>query len=166
MSDDQALDPRQLHAYFAFSEVASLLQHEVERHLRAEGGLSTVQFQILAKLAASEGRSTMTRLADGVVYSRSGLTYQIGLLEKAGLVTREPGRDDERSVIVTVTDEGRALVGRILPGHVRLVRSRLFEALSDEDLDRLGDIMSRVRDHMRAGPPRSASSRRRRGSAS
>ena len=28
----------------------------------------------------------MTDLADGVVYSRSGLTYQAGLLEKAGLV--------------------------------------------------------------------------------
>ena len=29
----------------------------------------------------------MTDLADGVVYSRSGLTYQAGLMEKAGLVT-------------------------------------------------------------------------------
>ncbi len=32
----------------------------------------------------------MTDLADGVVYSRSGLTYQAGLLEKAGLVARSP----------------------------------------------------------------------------
>lgn len=30
----------------------------------------------------------MTDLADGVVYSRSGLTYQAGLLDKRGLITR------------------------------------------------------------------------------
>ncbi|WP_026928839.1 MarR family winged helix-turn-helix transcriptional regulator [Glycomyces tenuis] len=163
--DDRPLDPRQLSAYFALSEVGSLLQHEVERHLRAEGGLSTVQFQLLASLDASDGRLTMTQLADGVVYSRSGLTYQVGLLEKAGLVTRGPSPDDERSTLVSITDEGRALVERILPGHIRVVRGRLFEPLSDEDLDRLGDIMTRVRDHMRARPPRSAAPRRRRGPA-
>jgi hypothetical protein len=34
-------------------------------------------------LAAARGQLTVTELADGVVYSRSGLTYQAGLLEKA-----------------------------------------------------------------------------------
>ncbi|GAB3659324.1 MarR family winged helix-turn-helix transcriptional regulator [Glycomyces tarimensis] len=160
--DDQALDPRQLGAYFALMEATSLLQHEVEQHLRAEGGLSTVQFQLLAGLNAADGRATMTQLADGVVYSRSGLTYQVGLLEKAGLVTRGPSPDDERSTLVSITDEGRALLERVLPGHVRVVRGQLFEPLSDRDLDRLGEIMSRVRDHMRAKPPRSAAPRKRR----
>jgi hypothetical protein len=35
--------------------------------------------------------------------------------------------------------------------------------LSDQDLDHLRDIMTRVRDHMRAQPPRSAAPRKRRG---
>ena len=71
-------------------EAVSLLQHQVEQHLRAEGDLSYVQFQLLARLANANGQLTMTQLADGVVYSRSGLTYQAGLLEKAGLITRTP----------------------------------------------------------------------------
>ena len=62
----------------------------------------------------------MTDLADGVVYSRSGLTYQAGLLEKAGLVTRAPSADDERSVTVTITDAGRALLAQVLPGHIEV----------------------------------------------
>lgn len=158
--DVLALDPRELGAYFALSEAANLLQHQVEQHLRAEGDLSVVQFQLLARLAEAAGPTTMTQLADGVVYSRSGLTYQAALLEKAGLITRGPSPDDDRATLVTITDEGRSLLGRLLPGHVRVVRRMLLEPLSGADLDHLGDIMTRVRDHMRAQPPRSATRKR------
>jgi DNA-binding MarR family transcriptional regulator len=162
MTGPEGLDPQQLGAYFAFTEAASLLQHQVEQHLRADGGLSYVQFQLLARLADAGGPLTMTQLADGVVYSRSGLTYQAGLLEKAGLVTRAPSPDDERATLVAVTEDGLALFGRVLPGHVEVVRSMLLDPLSEEDLQHLGAIMARVRDHMRALPPRSAAPRKRR----
>ena len=155
------LQPQQLGAYFALMEAAGLLQHHVEQHLRAEGNLSYVQFQLLARLAEAH-RLTMTQLADGVVYSRSGLTYQASLLERAGLITRRPSTDDERATLVTITEKGRALVGRVLPGHVQVVRRLLFDPLTGDDLHHLGDIMIRVRDHMRAQPPRSAAPRKRR----
>lgn len=158
----EGLDPRQLGAYFALMEATSLLQHQVDQHLRAEGDLSNVQFQLLARLASADGQLTMTQLADGVVYSRSGLTYQAGLLEKAGLITRAPSPDDERATLVTITEGGLALFGRILPGHVQVVRRLLIDTLTDDDVNKLGDIMSRVRDHMRAQPPRSAAPRKRR----
>ena len=158
----QALDPQQLGAYFALMEAVSLLQHQVEQHLRTEGGLSYVQFQLLARLADAHGQLTMTQLADGVVYSRSGLTYQASLLEKAGLITRAPSPDDERATLVTITENGLALFDRVLPGHIQVVRRLLFDPLSDDDLHHLGDIMTRVRDHMRAQPPRSAAPRKRR----
>lgn len=160
MSD--ALEPEQLSTYFALMEAGSLLHHAVEQQLRAEGDLSYVQFQLLARLTNSDGQLTMTELADGVVYSRSGLTHQAGLLEKAGLVTRGPSPDDQRATLVTITEAGRALVAKVLPGHVQVARRLLFDPLSARDLRVLGDLMTRVRDHMRAEPPRSAASRRRR----
>src|SRR5690606_39701161 len=110
--------------------LTDLLEHQVERHLRTEGGLSYVQFQLLARLASAQGQLTMTQLADGVVYSRSGLTYQAGLLERAGLITRRPSPVDERAVLVSITDEGRALFDRVLPGHIQVVRGLLFDPLS------------------------------------
>jgi DNA-binding MarR family transcriptional regulator len=158
----RGLDAAELDAYFALMEAVSLLQHQVEQQLRAEGGISYVQFQLLARLAAARGQLTMTELADGVVYSRSGLTYQAGLLEKAGLITRGPSPDDERATLVTITDDGRALLGQVMPGHIQVTRL-LLDSLSDQDLDHLRDIMTRVRDHMRAQPPRSAAPRKRRG---
>jgi DNA-binding MarR family transcriptional regulator len=162
MTGPEGLDPQQLGAYFALTEAASLLQHQVDQHLRAEGDLSSVQFQLLARLAGAGGPLTMTQLADGVVYSRSGLTYQAGLLEKAGLITRTPSPDDERATLVAATDDGLALFHRVLSGHIQVVRRMLLDPLSGEDLKHLGDIMTRVRDHMRALPPRSAAPRRRR----
>jgi DNA-binding MarR family transcriptional regulator len=156
----QGLDPEQLGAYFVLTEAVSLLQHQIEQQLRAEGDLSYVQFQLLARLNA-RGPLTMTDLADGVVYSRSGLTYQAGLLEKAGLITRGPSPDDERATLVAITSNGRALFDRVLPGHTQVTRM-LFDPLTDDDLHHLGDIMTRVRDHMRARPPRSAAPRKHR----
>ena len=160
--DDQALGPEELDAYFVLMEAVSLLQHQVEQQLRAEGGISYVQFQLLARLANAGGPLTMTELADGVVYSRSGLTYQAGLLEKADLITRRPSPDDDRSTLVTITPAGLALFGRVLPGHVQVCRRLLFDPLTGDDVGHLGGIMTRVRDHMRAQPPRSAAPRRRR----
>ena len=161
MSDPaHGLNSEQLGAYFALTEVSSLLQYAVDEHLRADGDISYVQFQILARLVdAPEGKLRMTDLADGVVYSRSGLTYQAGLLEKRGLITRSPSPDDERSVIVTVTGAGRDLIAHVLPGHVERVRRLLFEPLTGEDLTVLNTVLGRVRDHMRATPPRSAKPR-------
>src|SRR5205823_14985647 len=109
----RSLDPVQLGAYFALIEVVGLLRHAVEQQLREAGDLSYVQFQLLARLGDSPtGSHRRTDLADGVVYSRSGLTYQAGLLEKAGLVTRRPSPDDERSVTVAINDAGRALLAK------------------------------------------------------
>ena len=158
-----SLDPVQLRAYFALIEVVGLLRHAVEQQLRQAGGLSYVQFQLLARLGDSPtGSHRMTDLADGVVYSRSGLTYQAGLLEKAGLVTRTPSPDDERGITVTITDAGRALLTKVFPGHIDVVSHLLFEPLSPADVESLADLLAPVRDHMRSTPPRSATSRRRR----
>src|SRR4051794_41471309 len=128
MSDSPpSLDPVQLGTYFDLIEVTSLLRHAVEQQLRESGDLSYVQFQLLARLGDSPtGSHRMTDLADGVVYSRSGLTYQAGLLEKAGLVTRAPAADDERGITVSITNAGRARLAKVFPGHIEIVSHLLF----------------------------------------
>ncbi|MFC9822728.1 MarR family winged helix-turn-helix transcriptional regulator [Streptomyces erythrochromogenes] len=158
--DAGALRPEQLGTYFALMEAVSLLQRAVEQQLQTEGDLSYVQFQLLARLVDAGRPLTMTELADGVVYSRSGLTHQAGLLEKAGLITRKPSSHDQRATMVTLTEEGLARVGRVLPGHIDVTRRLLFASLSDDDVDALGGIMTRVRDHMRQQPDSTARGRR------
>jgi len=161
----RTLDPTELGAYFALIEVSSLLRHTVEQQLREVGDLSYVQFQLLATLGDSPaGSSRMTDLADGVVYSRSGLTYQAQTLEQRGLVTRAPSVDDERGTTVTITAAGRDVLAKVFPGHIAVLDDLLFASLKRADIDVLADVLGRVRDNMRAAPPRSAAPRRRKSS--
>ncbi|MFI6793203.1 MarR family winged helix-turn-helix transcriptional regulator [Nonomuraea sp. NPDC050383] len=155
------LDPAELGAYFALIEVSSLLRHTVEQQLRDAGDLSYVQFQLLATLGdAADGSRRMTELADGVVYSRSGLTYQVGLLENAGLVTRSPSAEDDRGVTVTITEAGRNVLAKVFPGHIDVLRQLFLQPLTRADIDSLARVLTVVRDHMRTIPPRSAKPRR------
>lgn len=165
MTRPEPLEPAQLGAYFALMEVAGLLRHGVEQQLRDAGDLSYVQFQLLARLGldSATGSRRMTDLADGMVYSRSGLTYQAGLLEQAGLVRRTPSPEDERSVMVAITDAGRERLAQVLPGHIEVLREMFLQPLSRADVDALAALLTPVRDHMRASPPRSAAPRRRKG---
>jgi DNA-binding MarR family transcriptional regulator len=160
-----SLDPTQLGAYLSLIEVSSLIRHSVEQQLREAGDLSYVQFQLLARLGDSpSGSHRMTELADGVVYSRSGLTYQAQLLDQRGLVTRAPSVDDERGTTVTITEKGRDVLAHVFPGHIALVNELLLEPLTTGDIASLADVLGRVRDHMRSAPPRSAAPRRRKSS--
>lgn len=149
--------PREFGVYFALLEVSALVQHGVEGQLRRDGGLSFVQFQILAILGEdpSSPRS-MTDLADRLVHSRSGLTYQVDRLEQAGLVARIPSEQDERTVNVTLSPKGAAVLQRVLPGHAEEVREVLVDALESADRDELTRLLRRVARYLRSRPPRSA----------
>lgn len=94
-----------------------------------------------------------------MVYGRSGVTHQAGLLEQQGLITRAVSPDDQRATVVGITKKGRARVAEVLPGHVVVVRELLFDSLPDRDVRVLGDMMSSARDQMRSRPPRSAATR-------
>ncbi|MEV5772252.1 MarR family winged helix-turn-helix transcriptional regulator [Streptomyces antimycoticus] len=77
---------------------------------------------------------------------------------------RAPSPDDERSITVAITDAGRTLLGKVLPGHIKVVSGLLFEPLSRDDVKALAGLLAPGRDHMRSTPPRSAAPRRKAGS--
>jgi len=153
------LDPyrqQQVGAYFALLEVGELLKHLIEEQLRRDGNVSYVQFRILAELLERGGSARMTDLADLLVFSQAGLTYRASQLETAGLIVRRRAEKDQRTIEVTLTDQGSALMNAVLPGHVALVEQQLFGHLTPSDVASLDDILTRVRDHLRTFPTRSS----------
>jgi DNA-binding MarR family transcriptional regulator len=80
------------------------------------------------------------------VVSKSSLTYQIGKLEQAGLVRREPHESDERGIVAVLTSSGAALLESAAPGHVETVREYLIDLFTPEQLESLGSWMKVVRD--------------------
>ena len=154
---------RRNETFFAFVEAGNLLQLLMEEQLRRDGGISYLQFVLLARLAdARGGRMRMTDLADSTVHSRSGLSYQAGRLEEAGLLQRLRASDDERAVTAAITDAGRDVLARVLPGHVDVVEQGMFSALDAEQVDALTVGLTLVRDRLRSLVPGSAERRRKR----
>ncbi len=96
----------------------------------APHGLSLSRFAILMELRTARDRQlSLTALGDRLVVVPSNVTKQVDALEARGLVTRVPSAVDRRMTFVRLTEEGAALLERILPAHYA-GQSRLLAHLS------------------------------------
>jgi DNA-binding MarR family transcriptional regulator len=139
------LDEHERQAWFTLVSATVLLNRALDQQLRADAGLSHVQYGILARLADAPDRSMrMLALAEAMTMTKSGLTYQIVQLEKGGLVSREACADDDRGVVAAITPHGLDVMRRAAPGHVRLVRELVIDALTPEQLDSVAEGMAEV----------------------
>jgi DNA-binding MarR family transcriptional regulator len=151
------LSAAEMAAWLAFLEVSHRLERAIEQQLKQDAGLSHPQYEILSRLAAAEGgRVRMSDLAEGVVVSRSGLTYQVTQLEKAGLARREKCPSDDRGVLAVLTAAGRRALAAAAPGHLRVVREYLIDALAPDQLAALEDGLAAARARLRAATPPTA----------
>lgn len=141
-----ALERGELAAYFALRRAGDRLQRAVARQLR-EHALSEVQFSVLATLRAAPDGARMGDLAESLVISKGGMTYQVAQLEARGLVERVGAQGDDRSVIARLTPAGAAAIEAALPGHVALVRESFLDLLDGNEIRVLSDVLGRVAAH-------------------
>jgi DNA-binding MarR family transcriptional regulator len=145
MSHTRWLDEQEKRAWTAFTTAHALLFRRLEQQLKRGFGLSGLQYEILVRLSDAPNRELrMAELACALVNSKSGLTYQIGQMEKLGLVRRRSCPSDDRAVFAVLTDEGMALLERAAPDHVELVRELLFDALAPDQVRALADGLGEV----------------------
>ncbi|MDN3241657.1 MarR family winged helix-turn-helix transcriptional regulator [Glycomyces tritici] len=143
------LNEEEMSAWIAFISAATLVDRELDQQLKEDMGLSHLQYQILMTLNRAEsGAMRMTELAERIINSKSGLTYQIGQMEKAGLVTRRQCEWSKSGVLAEITPEGRATLERAAPGHVEAVREVLIDVLTPEERKAVADGLGRVRDRI------------------
>jgi DNA-binding MarR family transcriptional regulator len=141
----EPLSTPEFEAYAALVTSSTLLQRAIEKNLQEQrADLTQVQFEILGALSGAPDGYRMSELADRLIVSRSGLTYQAGLLEKAGLIARERDRADERGIVARITDDGAAVWSRVLPGHLELVRASFLRLLGPRELHTLASLLGRV----------------------
>ena len=144
------ISEEEFRAYAALIASSTLLQRAVERNLREQADLSQVQFEILMNLAiAGDAGIRMAKLADALIVSRSGLSYQVAQLESRRWITRERSTDDDRGVVARITPQGEQIRRRVLDGHVDVVRNGFLDAVGPADLPTLTAALERVADRMR-----------------
>jgi len=96
-------------------------------------------------------RLRMSELASRTLASKSRLSHQISRMEVAGLVRREGCPEDRRGAYAVLTDAGWQRLVEAAPAHVASVRRWLVEALTHEQFIELGELCSRVVEHLQAG---------------
>ncbi|RAG87239.1 MarR family transcriptional regulator [Streptacidiphilus pinicola] len=156
MTEPRWLDEGERAAWIAFLTATNLVNRKLEQQLKDDAGLSHTQYEVLVQLnAAADGALRMTELADRLVTSKSGLTYQITQLERAGLVSRRSCPSDVRGVFAEITERGREVLRFAAPGHVEAVRNALIDVLTPEQLthlaEGLGEVTRRLRTEQRCG---------------
>lgn len=132
---------RALEAYIKLSRAAEAVNNRVNDHLHQQG-LTVSQFGVLEALYY-RGPLPVGQLAEKILRSSANLTLVVDNLAKRGLVTRARRPDDRRAVEVTLTDEGRALIAGLMPGHVAGVVAA-FTVLSPEEQMTLAALCRRL----------------------
>lgn len=114
-------------AWHAFEQFAS-------RHLRGLG-LTPAQFSVLSALAAAPVLSCKA-LSERTGITKGSLTGIVDRLEQGGLARRVASREDRRSLLVHLTDEGRATFERVAGKHF----AHLQQAFEGIDRNEIADI--------------------------
>jgi DNA-binding MarR family transcriptional regulator len=101
--------PRTLDGQLCFALYsANLAMGKLYRQLLADLDLTYPQYLVMLVLWEGDG-ITVSELGERLFLDSATLTPLLKRLQTAGLVQRTRGTRDERQVIVTLTDEGRAL---------------------------------------------------------
>ena len=138
-------------AYAALIASSTLLQRAVEQNLREQAGLTQVQFEILMNLSiAGDSGMRMAQLADALIVSRSGLSYQVAQLEARGWISRQRFGDDERGVVAHITPKGERMRQRVFAGHVDVVRNAFLDVIEPRELETLTVALERVVGRLRS----------------
>lgn len=103
-------------------------------------------WRVLASLLRLDGQR-MTHLAEYTSIDISTLSRLVAGMEKKGLVSREPGRKDKRSVHVTLQEPGRDLAMRVAPLADLYERVALAN-ISAEEIATLKKLLVRIYDNI------------------
>lgn len=121
--------------FFVFKE----LDEAYNRRL-AEYGLNSSTFLALAMLLSSEDKLlNPSDLSDALIASRTNVTRLADELVSAGWVARKPSMEDRRRVELSLTEDGRKLIMKVLPMMWKLIERQWadFSPTEVAEFDRL-----------------------------
>jgi DNA-binding MarR family transcriptional regulator len=150
MGDARWLSTEQQRVWRNYMAATRMVESEIDRQLQRDSGVPTTYYEIMVSLSEAPDRTLrMSELADRSRFSRSRLSHAVARMEREGWVERRDCPSDKRGAFAVLTEKGFDTLVAAAPGHVEQVRSVLFDVLTEEQVDQLGEICATVR---KAGP--------------
>ena len=139
------LDDREQRVWRSWLQASDRLDAHLARRMQADGDLSMSDFAVLVPLSeAPDQRLRAFALGRALQWEKSRLSHHLSRMERRGLVAREDCGTDRRGAFVVLTPDGRAALEAAAPPHAEAVRSAVFDRLTAEQVDRLGEICDEV----------------------
>lgn len=129
----------------SYQQMRVRLAERLNRELARETGLSEADFDILYALTQSGGESVRAlALRCGLGWEKSRLSHQLRRMEQRGLVSRELCTEDNRGLVIRVTEVGHKLACEARQVHEQAVQRYVGDVLTTEQLHSLGTIAEAV----------------------
>ncbi|WP_229674365.1 MarR family winged helix-turn-helix transcriptional regulator [Nakamurella endophytica] len=142
---DRWLSPAQERVWRAWMAVTLRLDHEMNRQLQEDSGLSIGDYHVLVALSGADGhRLQLTALAATIGWERSRLSHHLARMAARDLVERRPSTRDRRATDAVLTPDGLRAVRAAAPRHADLVRRLVFDVLDERDTDDLARALGKV----------------------
>jgi DNA-binding MarR family transcriptional regulator len=141
--------PERLRAWRLYFESALALQDILDAELERDAGMPLRWYDALVHLEETPDGLRMNELAEQILYSKSGFTRVVDRLEEAGLVKRVRPDNDRRSILVVLTDEGRAAMEQARRHHQHEIEQDFSRHLSDTDIKALTRALEKLSAHAR-----------------
>jgi DNA-binding MarR family transcriptional regulator len=128
-------------------EVFQLLDRVAKKLTRVQredirtADLTPAQYSVLSLLWKGDGRP-FNELASGCCCSPSTITGIVDTLEKKGLVSRQPNPEDRRSLLVSLTEDGRSMEGRTPT--LETIFGDCCPAIEPEELQQLATLLRKL----------------------
>jgi DNA-binding MarR family transcriptional regulator len=136
-------DAASTEAYATLARTGTSLLLELDRAILESFDIPHPAATALAVVEGAERPLTPSEISDRVLVPSATMTATLDLLERRGWVERRPNPDDRRSVLVSITPDGRALADRLLPG-IRNVEREMMTGLTHRERTQLVALLAKV----------------------
>ncbi|GAA4284452.1 MarR family transcriptional regulator [Brevibacterium daeguense] len=143
--DVRWLNERETQTWLDVWSLMVWLPSRLDAQLRAEVGLSHAEYNALSQMSMAPDRTIrLSELAAVSNMTLSHLSRVITRLEKAGWVTRSPDPADGRYTLGSLTAAGWEKIVDAAPGHVETVRRYVFDTLTPQQAEALGEAAAKI----------------------
>jgi len=144
MQQLQASSTKRLQAWRLCSERTLALLEILDAELERDAGFPLRWYDVLVRLDESAEGLRMNDLAGRAQYSKSGFTRVVDRMEAARLVRRVRPENDRRSVLVVLTDRGRAVMKQARRHYEHAIEEHFSRNLSGTDIEALTRAFEKI----------------------
>lgn len=111
-------------------------------------GVSLTRYELLFNLY-NNGRMTQTELQQSLFIDQAAITRHLKILEEKGYVTRQRNVQNNREVIVDISDEGKKLINNCDLDKNQLI-TELYTGFSIEEMRLLEQFIHRLNSNVQS----------------